>query len=551
MRSRRLVIAAALLLAAIVAAKPSYHWLKARRADQLSAEAERLVQRQRFGEAAADYRAALKLDPFAYRSLRGAALLATRLNHGEALGLWREVAASPRATVSDREQYAAALLHAAMFPQAEKVIDELLRYNPTTRALLLASGFSEQTGNPARAIEYARLAAKRAPADEAALGRLAEVLAASPDAEERNEARQILWKLVMSNGAAKRSALAALARAPELTAAEQIKLLDLVHALSPFSVAEALLAADLELRLHSGNAGAVYDDVIAKWSGDAAAPVSLVQWLNLHGQSDRVLQLVPADHGDNQLLLARLDALATQKRWSEIEVALSRPDVGFDASVTEVFRARAAQEQRATLDAELHWSKAMEAANNDPQKLRFIANFAEQSGATEAALQAFQQLARSPEHALFALAGQQRLAAKTRDTNEARNLAEKAWALKSGDPDAQNRMLYYNLLLEKNVDESAAKAKELAAKFPKRLEFRITAALGCLRQHDLTGALAQFDGPAIDWRQTQPAWRAVYAAALMANEQTARARELIKTIPLERLSPQEAALITPTDSAKD
>jgi hypothetical protein len=547
-RRWRLIFAALLLLVAMVAAKPLYHWVKARHANALCAEAERLVRQQKLGEAAVDYRSALKLDPLGYRPLRGAALLATRLHHSEALGLWQEVVASPRATVTDREKYAAALLQAGAFPQAQTVINGLLGQNPSTRALLLASLFAERNGDAARALEYARLATKRKPADEAAQARLAGLLAASSKPEERGEAKAILWKIISSNSAGKRPAVEALARAPELTAAEQTKLLDVVRGLSPFTINEALLAADLELRLNPQDATAIYDGVSAKWSGDKAARVALARWLNGHGQNDRVLELVPLQPGDKALLLARLDALATQKRWSEIEAALARPDLGFDATVIESFRARAAQEQQATLDAEFHWSKAIDAANNDPEKLRFIADFAEQSGATEAALQAFEQLARWPEHALVALAGQQRLAAKTRDINAARALAEKELALQNNDPDAQNRVLYYNLLLQTDVGDNAAGASALAARFPNRLEFRVTAALGCLRQHNPAGALAQFRGPPIDWSKAQPAWRAVYAATLIANDQPARGSDLIKTISPERLLPEEVALIAPATS---
>ncbi len=542
-RPWRLILAGVLLLVAVVAAKPSYQWFKTRRANALSAEAERLVQQQKFGEAAVNYRAALKLDPFGYRSLRGAAMLATRLHHSEALGLWQEAANSPRATTSDREEYAAALLQAGAFPPAERVIDGLLRQNPSTRALLLASVFSETNGNPVRALEYARLARKRAPHDEAARARLAELLAKSEKAEERKEAADILWTMALSDGAAKRNAMEALARGPELTTADQVRLLDVVRALSPFTIAEALIAADLQLRLGRQNSAAVYDEVIAKWRDDKAARAPLAQWLNLHGQSDRVLALVPLEPGNKALLLARLDALATQKRWSEIETILARPDLDLDPSVIEAFRARAAQEQREMLEAELHWSKAIVAADNDPQKLRFIANFAEQSDATEAALRAFDQLARWPEQTAFALAGQERLKAEMRDTNAARDLAEKALALRRNDWDAENRLLYYNLLLQKDVDESASKARQLAAKFSTRLEFRVTAALGCLRQGDAAGALAQFAGPEIDWGRAKPAWRAVYAATLRANGQSAPAAEIIKTVPHGRLSKEEAMLI--------
>jgi hypothetical protein len=537
------IVAAISLLALMVAAKPSYHWLKARRADSLSAEAERLVQQGKLGEAAVNYRAALQLDPFGYRPLRGAAILATRLHHSEALPLWEQVAASPRATVSDREECARMLLQSGMFSKAERAIDALLRQNPSPRALLLASSYSEKIGNPARALEYARLATERAPDDESAQSRLAEILAASPKMEERAEARAVLWKLIARGGATKRAALEALERAPELSTDEQAKLLSVIESLSPFTVGDALLAAELKMRMHPENAPAIFGNIISKWTSDESSRARVAQWLNLHGQADRVLDLVPLEAGNKQLLLARLDALATLKRWSEIDAALARPDLGLDPTVIESFRARAGEEQRATLDAEFHWSKAIDSANNDPQKLLFVADFAERSGATEAALRAFDQLGRWPEHLLVAVAGQQRLAAKTRDISVARDLAEKALTLQSGDPDAQNRAAYYNLLVQKNVETEARKAKELAAKFPNRLEFRVTAALGCLRMHDAAGAMAQFNGPPIDWQKAQPAWRAVYAATLMSNDETVRANEIIRTIPRERLANEERALI--------
>src|SRR5207253_1848061 len=84
----------------------------------------------------------------------------------------------------------AALLQATELPAAALAIDQLLKQNPDTNALVLASRYSERIGNGARALEYARIAVKRAPQDEIAQARLAEVLAASPKADERAEARE-------------------------------------------------------------------------------------------------------------------------------------------------------------------------------------------------------------------------------------------------------------------------------------------------------------------------------------------------------------------------
>ena len=530
-----------LLLAALLASRPAYHWLKAKRAASLAAKAEEFVQQNNFLEAANTYRAALQLDPLGYRPLQGAARLATRLNHAEAIGLWDQVVRLPQATSADREERAAALLQAAEFPAAALAIDELLKQNPDTNALVLASCYSERTGNGTRALEYARIAVKRAPQDEIAQARLAEVLAASLKADERSEAREILWAVAAKKGAGRKSAIESLARAPDLTTNEQRKILDQLHTLDPFTVTDALLAADLRLKMQPENTVAIYEEIIASWG--AKAKLEVARWLNAHQQFDRALSLVGRGEGRDQLLLARLDALAAGQRWDEIETTLSRRDLTFDPVVVEAFRARLALARHSSLDGEEHWSKAVALAGNDSSKLRWLGTFAEQSGANEIALRTFQHLARSSADTGFALAGQQRLAAKMHDISAARTIAEKTLALHTGDPNAQNRVAYYNLLLEKDVRANASKAKELVAKYPDRLEFRVTAALASLRQHDPGSALAQFQGPPIEWAKTPPSWRAVYAAALRVNEREDAAHEIIATIPMDKLSSEERALV--------
>jgi hypothetical protein len=246
------------------------------------------------------------------------------------------------------------------------------------------------------------------------------------------------------------------------------------------------------------------------------------------------------------MLLTRLDALAGLQRWIDIDDTLTRPDLTLDPSVIESFRARTAQERGAVLDAEVHWNHAISLAGSDPFKLRFVANFAEQSKANAAALKAYEQLARFPEHARVAYAGAERVGQRNADVSAQRAAAEKLAAGAPDDPNAADQLVYLNLLLEKDVDTNFAAAKKFAEKYPNRLAFRVTAALGYLRQHDAGSALAQFNAPVpIDWKQTQPAWRAVYAATLLANERNDEARQMIETIPLDRLSPPERALIEP------
>src|SRR3982751_2154326 len=103
---RRWIIASAsvvLLLLCGLAAKPTYHWLKARRANQFAAQAEVLVQEGKLNDAAGKYRAALQMDPLGYRALAGAARLATRGGRPEAIDLWQQVMRLPECTVQDRQ----------------------------------------------------------------------------------------------------------------------------------------------------------------------------------------------------------------------------------------------------------------------------------------------------------------------------------------------------------------------------------------------------------------------------------------------------------------
>jgi len=543
-----------LLLPVVLGAKPAYHWLKAKRAEQFAAAADALVQAGKWNAAAERYRAALQLDPLGYRPLEGAARLASRAGRPEAIDLWEQVVKLPQCTAQDRQEYADLLVKSARLNLAEKIIDGLLKSDPDAKTLKLAAHYSRKIGENAKAVEFARLAVKRAPNDDAPRVELAQLLAESTDSAERAEARKVLWELANKEGIYKKPAVETLARAPELSTDERNRLLQALDALAPKSLTDDLLLSDMRIQLRPDEAARVYDETIGRWRGSQLEQlIELARWLNAHQQPERVLSSISINRAlqNNELLLARLDALASLQRWTEIDDVLSRSGMTLDPSVMESFRARAAQERNAILDAEVHWNHAISLAGKDPFKLRFVANFAEQSHASAAAIKAYEQLARFPEHANFAYRGTERVGQRSGDASTERSAAEKISALAPDDPNAADQLAYLNLLLGEDVEKNFVAAKTLAEKYPERLSFRVTAALGYLRQGDAGLALAQFNAPApIDWSRAQPAWRAVYAAALLANDRNDEARQMIESIPLDRLSPQERALIEPAGEAK-
>jgi hypothetical protein len=553
-RRRRWLVLLLGLLVLTVTAVTAYHWLKIRRANQFAATGDSLAQAGKWNDAAVQYRVALQLDPENYRGLSGAARLASRLDRPEALELWQRVLNLSGATTKDRQDYSDLLIKTNRLSLAEKAIDSLLKEKPDTRTLQLAARYSRKIGDNVKAIEYARIAAKRAPDDEATRFQLAELLAQSTDSKEQSEARAILWELTRKPGAYKTAAIEALARAPDLTEDERSRLLQELSVLAPKDVTDDLLKADLQIQVHPDDSARIYREEIERWSSSQMEELlKLARWLNAHQQAELVLSSFPVDRAleNNQLLLSRLDALATMQRWNDIDDVLNRTDVTLDPSVIESFRARTAQERNAVLDSDVHWNHAISLAGSDPFKLRFVANFAEQSHANAAALKAYEQLARYPEHADFAFRGTQRVSQKSGETATQRTAMAKIAARSPDDPNAADQLAYLNLLMGEDVDKNFAIAKRLAEQYPNRLSYRVTVALGYLRRQDPASALTQFNAPVpIDWKRTLPAWRAVYAAALLATDRNDEARQIIATIPRERLNAHERELIEPATEPK-
>ncbi len=547
-RGRRWILLIASVLAMIVAGTLAYRWFKGQRAERFAAAGNALVAADKWNDAAVQYRVALQLDPSNYHGLSGASRLASKAERPESLELWQKVLALPQCTIRDREDYAELLIKTNRLNLAEKAIDPLLKDNPDTKALQLAARYARKIGDNVKAGEYLRIASKRAPDDDAPRFQLAEVLAQSTDAADQAEARKILWELAARPNVYKRAAVEALGAAPELTTDERKRLLQELMALTPKTAKDDLLAADMRVQLQPDEAARIYREEVERWrNGQSQELLDLARWLNAHQQPELVLSTFPVERtleDNNQLLLARLDALATLQRWNDIDGVLNRTDVTLDPSVIESFRARTALERNANLDAEVHWNHAISVAASDPYKLRFVANFAEQSRATAAALKAYEHLARFPEHADFAYRGTQRVSQRSGDTAAERAAMSKISARAPEDPNAADQLAYLNLLLGEDVDQNFAVAKKLAEQYPNRLSYRVTTALGYLRQHDPASAMAQFKGPvSIDWKRTLPAWRAVYAAALLASDRNDEARDIIATISRNRLNPQERELI--------
>src|SRR3984893_10054524 len=269
-RGRWWILLIASLLAVIVAGTIAYRWFKGQRAERFAAAGDAFVAAYKCNDAAVQYRVALQLDPSNYNGLSGAARLASKAERPEALELWQKVLALPQCTIRDRQDYADLLIRTNRLNLAEKVIDPLLKDNPDTKTLQLATRYSKKIGDDVKAIEYARIATKHAPDDDGPRFQLAELLAQSTDAAEQTEARKILWELAAKPSAYKNAAVEALATAPQLTTDDRNRLLQELPALAPKTIKDDLLAADLRFQLHPDDAARIYHETIDRWQNGKA-----------------------------------------------------------------------------------------------------------------------------------------------------------------------------------------------------------------------------------------------------------------------------------------
>src|SRR6202048_119018 len=240
----------------------TYRWLKVRRAERFASSGDSLFNAGKLNDAAVQYRVALQLDPQNYHALTSAARFASRTDRPEAIELWQRVIQLPKCTIHDREDYAELLIKTNRLALAEKVLTPLLKNNPDTDTLQLASRYSTKIGENAKALEFARVASKRAPENDAIRFQLAELLARSIDSNEQAEACKTFWELAGTSNAYRQVAIEALAAAPRLTADEQSRLVQELSSLTPRTIKDDLLARDLRLQLQPDIAARIYQEAI-------------------------------------------------------------------------------------------------------------------------------------------------------------------------------------------------------------------------------------------------------------------------------------------------
>ena len=552
-RRRTLAIVAASVLlvfgAAMFEIKPAMSEISGWRARRFAAKAEIDLAAENWQPAQIKAQVAYRIRPDEPAAIRAVARLQSLTgNSAAAIQFWEMLKKAGKMTVADRRMLAEDLLRAGSPSEARKDVERLLGDAPNDPAnLRLAAKWAASEKNYEQAMTFASRAQTADPGSTQGKLLLGLLQCEVPRTGALQAGIGTLFELVHDRGKPGLEALIFLSTRRDLPPEKADAVIQRLREHPLAAENHRLLALDLELTARSGERDAVIDAAAQRYkTADPAAQRAFGVWLNAHKEYDRTLNLIPLAEAMKRkdFLLVTLDAMAAQKRWTEIEEVLQGKQVPLDEVYTELFLARAGMELGHTTGADLHWRRAHIAAAASSEQMWFLGSYAEKIGQLDHAELAFRSLTNNAATARPAYEGLLRLGEKRRDTAavlETLTEMTKRWP---GDTSVRNDYTYFSLLRGQDFEDGLKTARELVAQAPSSLAHRTTLALANVRLNDAMGAMAVYRGLNVPWDKASPSHRAVYAASLGLNGQISEARAQANGIPLESLRPEERTLIS-------
>ena len=565
-KSRRVLfgtLAAALVLAVLVTAKPAYRAAKSWRAGRLLDRAEQQGAKGQWTDAYHSLHAANTLAPEDARISRATARLLGERNDPQAIAFLEMLIQSPDGTPQDRVDLIRLALRVGQLGAVQKHLIALLdAAQPAHRfdTLLLASEWHGRCGDASRAVGFAREAVAEA-RDGRQTGDAKMLLArllllpsgqpeVAPDARQQAEAKQYLWEIAAREDRSGLEALLLLSEAcksaPSPDEARQLAERLARHPLA--GDAQRLLGLTWKLRAEPEHREKILTDAISTArSGGLERLTSLGRWLVQQKESRRAIRLIPltAALADKDLFLIYVDALADLGRWQDLQVLLAgKSPLPIDPTIRNLYEVRTALALGRETESRQHWAdvtKAMRQA--DPKTVLYVAQYAEQLGMRDEAAKAYRQLTGIAGAERAGYLGLLLLAEQSGDTRKLRDQMKEFAGRFPDEFEPQNDLAYLDLLLNENVATSLERAAQFVKRFPDMLAYRTTLALAHLRTGDTAAARKVYGDIDTNWNAAKPGWHAVHAAVLAASGEQALASTHAARINLDRLKAEERALI--------
>jgi hypothetical protein len=610
-RRRRLLLlalAVVVLLAVGIyfAASPIAGAIKGWQSRRLAHQAFALVDQKQWNEAGAKARDAYLLDQGEPEAVRAVARVLSRTGQSTtALEWWKTVDAQHRLTIEDRRDFAGAALVTGDLAIAAGQIDQLLaqKGGPAPFDILLAGQLAVRRKDPVLTVDYAQrvMADKRAnpydilsattlilsvttpespphisawkriedvardPGNPASLDALVFLARQQSSAPARSTSNDTSTSFDLGAPAPQQqlapSSLigeTSLSLGPGTTATPQgtatMGLLEIADALEKHPNARPyhqLLAFQLRVQQDP----ALTDEYVAQavdrfGKGDDETLAALTAWLNSVGRARKTLELLPLDRAAQRqdLYLQHINALAALQRWDEVKDVLTGGRFALEPVAEHMYLAIARTRLGEAVSASNEWQRALESAANNSDKLRALANYAEQNHATDIADGAYTEMIKVEPKNRAAFAGRLRIAEASDRTADARALAAEIVKLWPDDAAAKNEDAYLQLLL--GASNGAAEAAErqaevLLSQEPWNWAARATLGLARLRLGKKEDALAVFRNVRLPGSDPNPGALAVRAAILAVTGYEKGARGDARLLGQEHLLPEERALIAP------
>ena len=534
------------LLVLTVATAVVIPMIKDWRARQFVERAKELSAQGKLQEAFNNAASAMQMRPALPEVKRTYARVLLAANEPACLQVMQQLIDSGEATADDRLELAEAALRFGDVTLAEKEAFYLLQQGQNTPLAL-------------HALARVRLAQQRVPD---ALQALRESLEAGGGAEPAillarlqiaqntpdslKSATDLLRPIARQQDQAGLDALLVLVGSTALRSQEGAGWIEALRAHPLATDAQKLAASSAEIQLRPSASAEIIENTVDSYrNGSVEQRAELARWLNQNREYEGVLDVIPAEEalGRRDLFLIRLDAMAGKRDWQAIAELLREDNLPLQNPVLLLYRGRAARELGRPEEAATFYRRAVVESAPTRDVMWYVINYLQSIGENKVLEQELEALTDNPSAARQAFAALVPIVQKRQDAEELYQLYDRMLKRLPSDAVVQNDHRYFAALTGRRTDVSGA--RELVAKEPQMLAYRITLALAHLKNGQQEAAMKVFDGITLDPAQIQPYQRAVLAAVLGANGREAEARQLARSVPGDAVTVQEYSLIEP------
>jgi hypothetical protein len=526
--------------------RPAYRAYKDQKALRRVAAVEAALKSGHPELAAPDVRLALALAPALPEVWRAAGQFCARVGSDDGVAYWERLSASPECTDEDRMEFAEYAHRLGRVDIVARQLDHLGKLpKQEARFWRLAIEHLRGRDESERAVQAGRRWLALEPTNEEAQFALGSALLVHPEVGSRAEGHGLLWGLALGSGPWARSAVSEFISYGELSRGE----LETLYRSGERLGAKPTVLAGLRLRISPDQREKVLDELIRVSSGtNVILRREAVAFLADRNELAKALDLMPsaAVASDIALRSARIQALLDLGRVEDADQEMAT--VGDSLSVEPHLRlcleAQVAVKSDKREQAARLLRQAVEASGRASGPLRFCAFYAERLGFPKESIAAWQKLADHPPITVHACRQVLRLAMASDNLVEAQVALRRASRFLPDDSAFLVGSVYLDLLVgERSGQDRLANVEEVLATRPRDAFTRATVALGRWRAGNLPGAVAMFEEGGVDWEKAEPRCRAIHAAIRGANLQREAARQIVRTLDVDRLLSAERMLV--------